>query len=59
MRGSCSDIAIKAEQIAQKRQRLNRIFAHPTNQPLARIDASREHIVWLSTDVAVDYGTTV
>ena len=38
MGGSASDIAIEAKEIINMRDRLNRIFARATNQPLERIE---------------------
>lgn len=55
-RGSESDIAIEAEQIVQMRERINRIFARQTGQPLARIAEDTERNFWLTPDEAIAYG---
>lgn len=54
--GRASDIEIEAEQILRMRDRLQRIFAEATAQPLERIarDTDRNH--WLSATEALDYG---
>lgn len=56
VRGPTSDIAIEAEQIIQMRQRLNRIFARETGQPVEKIEADTNRNFWLSAEEAVAYG---
>jgi ATP-dependent Clp protease protease subunit len=56
MMGSATDIGIQAEQIIKMRERLNKIFAMETSQPLERIakDTDRDH--WMFPDEAIAYG---
>ncbi len=56
MMGSASDIGIQAEQIIKMRERLNRIFANETGQPIERIakDTDRDH--WMFPEEAMAYG---
>ncbi len=55
-RGRATDIKIQAEQIIRMRERINRLIAEETGQPLERVvqDTDRDH--WLSVDEAIDYG---
>jgi ATP-dependent Clp protease protease subunit len=54
--GQASDVEIQAREIIRMRERLNKIFAEATGQPLERIkkDTDRDH--WMSAKEAVDYG---
>lgn len=54
--GMASDIEIQAREIIRMRERLNRIFADATGQPMERIkkDTDRDH--WMLPDEAVAYG---
>ncbi|MGE3302734.1 MAG: ATP-dependent Clp protease proteolytic subunit [Hyphomonadaceae bacterium] len=54
--GVASDIEIQAREILRMRERLNKIFAEATGQPLDRIkkDTDRDH--WMLPDEAVAYG---
>lgn len=56
MMGTATDIGIQAEQIIKMRDRLNKIFAMETGQPLERIakDTDRDH--WMFPEEAMDYG---
>lgn len=56
MMGTATDIGIQAEQIIKMRERLNKIFAMETGQPLERIakDTDRDH--WMFPDEAIEYG---
>lgn len=56
VRGSGSDIAIEAEQVVAMRERINRIFAQQTGQPLDRIRADTDRNFWLHAEEAIDYG---
>jgi ATP-dependent Clp protease, protease subunit len=56
MRGSAADIEIEAREILNMRERLNRVFAEATGQPLARIEDDTRRNFWLSAEKAVDYG---
>lgn len=54
--GPASDIEIEATQILAMRERLNRIFAEATGQPVERIrkDTDRNH--WMNAEEAIAYG---
>lgn len=54
--GSASDIAIEAQEIIRMRDRLNRIFAKATGQPLERIEEDTHRNFWLDADAAIKYG---
>ena len=56
VRGTTSDIAIEAEQILRMRDRVNRIFARETGQPVERIEEDTHRNFWLSAEEAVAYG---
>jgi len=54
--GSASDIAIEAQEILRMRDRLNRLFAKATGQPLERIEEDTHRNFWLDAESAVRYG---
>jgi ATP-dependent Clp protease protease subunit len=54
--GSASDIEIEAKEILRMRDRLNRIFARETGQPLERIEEDTHRNFWLDATAAVRYG---
>jgi ATP-dependent Clp protease, protease subunit len=54
--GSASDIEIEAREILQMRDRVNRIFARETGQPLERIEEDTRRNFWLGAEAAVRYG---
>jgi ATP-dependent Clp protease protease subunit len=54
--GTASDIEIEAKEILRMRDRLNRIFARATGQPLERIEEDTHRNFWLDADAAVRYG---
>lgn len=54
--GPASDVEIEARQILIMRERLNRIFADATGQPLEKIARDTERNHWLSAQEALDYG---
>ena len=54
--GSASDIEIEAQEILRMRDRLNRLFARATGQPLERIEEDTHRNFWLDADAAVRYG---
>ncbi len=55
-RGSASDLAIEAKEIVKMRERLNRVFAERTGQPLERIVDDTHRNFWLDAEQAVAYG---
>jgi ATP-dependent Clp protease protease subunit len=54
--GPASDIEIEAAQILAIRDRLNRIFADATGQPLDKVAKDSERNHWLSAEEGVRYG---
>jgi ATP-dependent Clp protease protease subunit len=54
--GAASDIEIEAREILRMRDRLNRIFAKATGQPLERIEEDTHRNFWLDAESAVRYG---
>jgi ATP-dependent Clp protease protease subunit len=54
--GSASDIEIEARKILSMRDRVNRIFARETGQPLERIEEDTHRNFWLGAEAAVRYG---
>ncbi len=56
MGGSASDIAIEAREIVRIRERLNRILAAGTGQPVERNEEDTDRNFWLDADAAAKYG---
>lgn len=56
MSGAVADIEIEARQILAMRERLTRIFAAATGQPVERIARETVRNHWLSASEAVEYG---
>ena len=56
VRGQASDIQIKAEEIIKMRQRINRIIARETGQPLDKVDIDTERNYWMGPEDAKAYG---
>ena len=56
MRGAAADMEIEAREILAMRERLNRIFADRTGQPIERIEEDTRRNFWLSAEGAKDYG---
>jgi ATP-dependent Clp protease, protease subunit len=54
--GSASDIEIEAREILKVRDRLNRVFAQQTGQPLERIEEDTRRNFWLTAEEARRYG---
>lgn len=54
--GPATDVEIEARQILLMRERLNRIFAEATGQPLEKIAKDTERNHWMSAQEALDYG---
>jgi ATP-dependent Clp protease protease subunit len=54
--GSAADIEIEAREIIKMRERLNRLFARQTGQPLERIENDTRRNFWLDADSAKEYG---
>ena len=54
--GQATDIAIQAREIVRTRERLARIIARETGQPLDRVTTDMERDFWMSADDAIAYG---
>jgi ATP-dependent Clp protease, protease subunit len=54
--GTAADIDIEAREIIKMRERLNRVFAEQTGQPLERIEDDTRRNFWLSASEAKKYG---
>lgn len=54
--GQASDIKIHAEHILRTRDRLNRIYAERTGQPIERIEKDTERDNFMSAEEAMEYG---
>ena len=54
--GQATDIEIQAKEILYLRERLNRVLAEHTGQPMERIERDVERDYFLSADAAKDYG---
>ena len=54
--GQATDIAIQAREIVRTRERLARIIARETGQPLDRVTSDMERDFWMSADDAIAYG---
>lgn len=56
IRGGAADIAIEAEEIVKMRERLNKILAEQTGQPLERVRRDTDRNFWMTAQEALDYG---
>ncbi|WP_437585651.1 ATP-dependent Clp protease proteolytic subunit [Sorangium sp. So ce1000] len=56
MSGPYSVIDIEVQQILLMKERLNKIFARQTGQPLERIEADTKRNFWLEASAAKEYG---
>jgi ATP-dependent Clp protease protease subunit len=54
--GQASDIDIHAREILQTRDRLNRILAKHTGQPLEKIQQDTDRDFFMSSNEALEYG---
>ena len=54
--GQASDIAIHAKEILSIRDKLNKILAHHTGQPLEKIQQDTDRDNFLNSEQAVEYG---
>ncbi|HLP66322.1 MAG TPA: ATP-dependent Clp protease proteolytic subunit [Rhizobium sp.] len=55
-RGMASDIEIQAREIIKMNERLNKIFAAATGQPVEKIAKDTDRDYWLSAEEAKNYG---
>jgi ATP-dependent Clp protease protease subunit len=54
--GRESDVSIEAEQIVRMRERINRIIARETGQPLEKVARDTDRNFWLTAEEALEYG---
>jgi len=54
--GQASDIEIQAREILKMRDRLNKLFAAATGQPMERIEKDTDRDYWMGPDEAIAYG---
>lgn len=54
--GTAADIDIEAKEILKMRERLNRVFAEQTGQPIEKIEDDTRRNFWLSATEAKEYG---
>ena len=54
--GHASDMEIEAREILRMRERLNRLFARQTGQPVERIEADTRRNFWMDAEAAREYG---
>jgi ATP-dependent Clp protease, protease subunit len=54
--GKVTDIGIQAREMLIMRDRLNKVIADATGQPLKKVEKDTERDFWLSGKDAIDYG---
>lgn len=54
--GQASDIAIVASEILKTRERLNKILAENTNQPISKIEVDTDRDFYMTAEEAENYG---
>jgi ATP-dependent Clp protease protease subunit len=54
--GMASDVEIQAREVLRMRERLNRIFADATGQPLDKIKRDTDRDYWMQAEEAKAYG---
>jgi ATP-dependent Clp protease protease subunit len=55
-RGDATDIKIQMEEILKTKQRINKIIAEETGQPLEQVEKDTDRDHWMSVEEAIDYG---
>ena len=55
-RGDATDIKIQMEEILKTKQRINKIIAEETGQPLEQVEKDTDRDHWMSVEEAMDYG---
>ena len=56
VRGPATDIDIEAREIVKMRERINRIIAHETGQPLEKVVSDTDRNYWMNAEEAIAYG---
>ncbi|WP_439530428.1 ATP-dependent Clp protease proteolytic subunit [Pannonibacter sp.] len=54
--GMATDIEIQAREILKMRDRLNKIFADATGQPIERIEKDTDRDYWMGPEEGIEYG---
>ena len=54
--GQLSDIRIEAQEIIKIRERLNRLIAEETGQPVEKVERDSDRNFWMSATEALNYG---
>ena len=54
--GDASDIEIHARELVKTRERINRIIAQQTGQPLDRVEKDTDRDYWMSAQESMEYG---
>ncbi|MDE0759015.1 MAG: ATP-dependent Clp protease proteolytic subunit [Pseudomonadales bacterium] len=54
--GDATDIKIQMEEILKTKQRINKIIAEETGQPLEQVEKDTDRDHWMSVEEAMDYG---
>jgi ATP-dependent Clp protease protease subunit len=54
--GTASEVEIHAREIVKTRERINRVIAERTGQPLERIERDTNRDFWMGPEESVDYG---
>jgi ATP-dependent Clp protease protease subunit len=54
--GRASDIAIQAKEILRTRERVARVIARATGQPLEKVRNDMERDFWMNAEEAIEYG---
>jgi ATP-dependent Clp protease protease subunit len=56
VRGPATDIGIEANEIVKTRERINRVIAAETGQPLDKVAIDTDRNYWMSPEEAIAYG---
>jgi ATP-dependent Clp protease protease subunit len=56
MGGQATDIAIQAKEIIRMRERIARVIAEETGQPLDKVLKDIDRDYWMNAEEAIDYG---
>lgn len=56
VRGQATDIEIEAKEIIRMHERINKLIADATGQPLEKVRKDTDRNYWMSPNEAVDYG---
>ncbi len=54
--GDASDIEIHARELVKTRERINRIIAEQTGQPIDRVEKDTDRDYWMSAEESLEYG---